>query len=106
MWTKITSRFKDDKELNTVAQNVASNPDSEFMQQMLTQILAKRLEEAPDFSKELLAMLGGEKRLQEIIVGNESTIKNVRQAMAGSGTQTIKGGDKTIVDNATQEQTQ
>jgi DNA modification methylase len=91
LWGKITGRFKDDKELNAVAKSVAENPDIEGFQEMLTKVLARRLESSPDLTKELIELLGGEKRLQEIVAGNEATIDNIRQTMAGAGTQRDRG---------------
>jgi len=109
LWAKITSRFKDDKELNEAADAVATAPDKEIFQKAareeLTKVLAERLKDSPELAKELLGLLGGEQRLQEIVAGNEATIRNVKQMMAGAGTQRTEAGDKSLIEGVIQEQT-
>ncbi len=109
LWAKITSRFKEDKELSEAADAVATAPDKEIFQKAareeLTKVLAERLKDSPELAKELLGLLGGEKRLQEIVAGNEATIRNVKQMMAGAGTQRTEAGDKSLIEGVIQEQT-
>jgi len=105
LWARITSRFKNDKDLQDAAEAVAALPNNNGLQNALTEILAQRLKDAPDLAEELLNLLGGEKRLQEIVAGNEATIEKIRQTMAGPGTQRVKAGDKAYMTDVTQEQT-
>jgi len=97
LWSKITGRFKDDKELHEAAEAVAALPNNASLQKALTEVLASRLQNAPDLTKELLDILGGEKRLQEIVAGNEAIIDNIRMTMAAAGTQRIQAGDKSRI---------
>ena len=105
LWAKITSKFKDDKDLNEAAEAVAALPNNTGLQKALTEVLAERLKDSPDLATELLELLGGEKRLQEIVAGNEAIIDNIRQTMAGAGTQRVEAGDKARISGVTQEQT-
>lgn len=111
LWAKITSKFKDDKALNEAADRVVRNADDTdeevktFSRDKLTKVLAERLKDSPDLATELLELLGGEKRLQEIVAGNEAIIDNIRQTMAGAGTQRVEAGDKARISGVTQEQT-
>lgn len=105
LWAKIAGRFKGDQDLNEAAEAVAALPNNAALQKALTEVLANRLKEAPDLAEELLKLLGGEKRLQEIVAGNEAIIDNIRQTMAGEGTQRVEGGDKARISGVTQEQT-
>lgn len=104
LWAKITGRFKDDKELHESAEAVAALPNNATLQKALTEVLAQRLKDAPDLTEELLQLLGGEKRLQEIVAGNEATIENIRQSMAGTGVQRVEAGDKAKISGVTMEQ--
>jgi len=104
LWAKITNRFKDDKELHESAEAVAALPNNAVLQKALAEVLAQRLKDAPDLAEDLLKLLGGEKRLQEIVAGNEALIKDISQKMAGAGTQRIEAGDKAQIIGVTQEQ--
>jgi hypothetical protein len=103
LWTKITGRFKDDKDLNEAAEAVAALPNNAGLQKVLTEVLASRLQSAPDLTDELIKLLGGEKRLQEIVAGNEAIIDNIRQTMTGAGTQRVEGGDKAKISGVDQK---
>jgi hypothetical protein len=103
LWGKITGRFKDDKDLNEAAEAVAALPNNAILQKALTEVLASRLQSAPDLTDELMKLLGGEKRLQEIVAGNEATIHDIRLKMAEAGTQRIEGGDKARISKVDME---
>jgi hypothetical protein len=103
LWGKITGRFKDDKDLNEAAEAVAALPNNAILQKALTEVLASRLQSAPDLTDELMKLLGGEKRLQEIVAGNEATIHDIRMKMAEAGTQRIEGGDKARISKVDME---
>ena len=111
LWAKITSRFKDDKALNEAADRVVRNADDTdedvktLYRDKLTKVLAERLKDSPELAEELLGLLGGEKRLQEIVAGDEATIDNIRQTMAGAGTQRIQAGNKARISGVNQKQT-
>lgn len=103
LWGRIKGRFKDDKDLNEAAEAVAALPNNAILQKALTEVLASRLQSAPDLTDELMKLLGGEKRLQEIVAGNEATIHDIRLKMAEAGTQRIEGGDKARISKVDME---
>lgn len=107
LWAKITGCFKDDKELNEAADAVATAPDKEIFQRAareeLTKVLAERLKDSPELAKELLELLGGEEKLNEIVAGDEAIIESNRQALSGKGTNRIEAGNKARITGNTQE---
>ncbi|MEI6064410.1 MAG: hypothetical protein WCQ26_07450, partial [Pseudanabaena sp. ELA748] len=109
LWAKITSKFKDDKELNEAADAVATAPEKEIFQKAareeLTKVLAERLKDSPELAKELLGLLGGEKRLQEIVAGDRALIEAITFEMAGAGSQKIGAGNDAQIKNIVMKQT-
>jgi len=109
LWAKITSRFKDDKELNEAADAVATAPDKEIFQRAareeLTKVLAERLKDSPELAKELLELLGGEKRLQAIVAGDRALIEAITFEMTGAGSQKIDAGNDAQIKNIVMKQT-
>lgn len=111
LWAKITSRFKDDKALNEAADRVVRNADDTdedvktLYRDKLTKVLAERLKDSPELAEELLGLLGGEKRLQEIVAGDSATIRKINQTMAGPGKQSTKAGNNCVIEDVTQKQT-
>jgi hypothetical protein len=98
LWGRISGFFKDDLEVTSAATMVAAAPQDSTRQQLLSQILAERLKEHPELAKELLEMLGGQKRLMQIKAGNEAIIRDISQRMKGAGTQSIEAGDKATIE--------
>jgi hypothetical protein len=98
LWGRISGYFKDDLEVTSAATMVAASPTDALRQQMLGQVLAERLKEHPELAEELIELMGGKERLQQIIVGNEATVRDIRMKMAGAGKQSIEGGDKAVVE--------
>ncbi len=105
LWAKIAVRFKGDLALHDAAEAVAALPNNAGLQKALTEVLAYRLKDNPDFAEELIKLLGGEERLQEIVVGKEAIVIDIRQTMTGEGIQRIEAGDKAWISGVTQEQT-
>jgi hypothetical protein len=97
LWEKIKGRFQDDPEVTGAATLTAAAPQNETYQQVLVQVLAKKLESSSDLAEELLKLMGGEAGVQRVIAGNEAWIANIKQKMAGSGMQEVKGGDKSVL---------
>lgn len=104
LWKKITGRFKDDPEINGAAAALSNDPNNQMFQQMMVQILTKKLESDQGFAEELLKLMGGEAGVQKVVAGNEAWIENIRQTMKSSGTQEVKGGDKSVIRGVEQEQ--
>jgi hypothetical protein len=104
VWAKITGRLGDDPELASAAGLLAAKPDNATYQTIFATALASSLEKNPEFSKELLELMGGEKAIQEILAERGSWIEDVKQEMEGSGRQTIKATDDSVIKGATQTQ--
>lgn len=98
LWAKISGYFKDDVEVTSAATMVAASPKDALRQQMLGQVLAERLKEHPRLAEELIEIMGGQERLQQIIAGNEAAIRDIRIKMAGAGKQSIEAGDKAVIE--------
>ena len=106
LWDKIKGRFQNDPEVTGVATMTSADPQNEMYQQMLIQVLVKKLESSPDLAEELLKLMGGEAGVQRVTAGNEAWIESIRQKMVGSGIQEIKGGDRAVIRGVDQIQTQ
>lgn len=104
IWKKIKDRFKDDTEIEGAAAAMSADPSNQMFQQMMVQVLTKKLEADPGFAEELLKLMGGEAGVQRVIAGNEAWIESIRQIMAGTGTQEVRGGDKAVIKNVGQKQ--
>lgn len=103
LWEKIWGSFKSDPVLTSAATMVADSPEDAGRRKMLAEVLAQRLENNPELARELLEIIGGPTRLQQVIAGNEATIRDIRQKMKGSGEQTIRSGDKAIIERVEQD---
>lgn len=97
LWDKISGYFKDDVEVTSAATMVAASPKDSLRQEMLGQVLAERLKAHPELAEELVKIMGGGERVQQINAGNEAIIRDIRMKMAGSGKQSISGGDKAVI---------
>ena len=94
IWDKITGYFGDDREFTSAATVTAASPKNADRQKILIEELAKRLQEHPDLAEELVEMMGGPKRVQELTAGYEAIIQDVSFNMGGPGQQSLKTGDK------------
>jgi hypothetical protein len=94
VWDKITGSFGDDRKLTNAAAMTADAPDDTNRQKILIEELAKRLKDQPELAEELVVLMGGEKRLQQLIAGYEAIIEDISFEMKGAGEQTLKTGDK------------
>lgn len=98
LWAKVTGYFGDDAELTSAAKLTAAAPQDAARQQILKDVLAQRLKEQPQLAEELLALLGGPKRLQQLIAGHDAEIKNVSFKMAGPGEEKLEAGDRAKIE--------
>jgi hypothetical protein len=64
----------------------------------LIEELAKRFKDHPDLAEDLLKMMGGLKRVQQLTAGYEAIIRDVSLTMGGPGEQTLKAGDKATIE--------
>jgi hypothetical protein len=104
VWKKITGSLGNDPGVTGAAAVLAEDPSDEGFQTALAKLLTKRMENNPDLVKELEAVLGGAAGVQKIVTGENAIVKNVRQAMKGSGKQDIEIGRGGRAGDLTQEQ--
>lgn len=101
-WAAIKDRFGDDKEVKNITELVAEKPENARYQDNLKQLLIERMQEDADFTNNLLAALGGEQAVQQIIARNSSVIEDVSQDMEGTGEQTVLADDNSHISGVTQ----
>src|SRR5687767_4447699 len=78
LWDKITGYLGNDPVLTSVATVTAASPNDTDRQKMLIEELAKRLEGHPDLAADLLKMMGGPQRVQELTAGHGAIIERIR----------------------------
>lgn len=102
LWDKITGYFGDDPVLTSVATVTAASPEDTDRQKLLIEELAKRLKDHPDLAEDLLKMMGGPKRVQQLTAGYDAIIRDVSFKMGvpgeQTGEQTLKAGDKATIE--------
>lgn len=101
-WAKIKGQYSDDGVVLAAATMVAAQPEDENLQQILAIELAKRLNESPKLTKELLDLLGGEKSVQKVLADRSSWVENVTQRMTGGGKQVVSATDDSIITGVQQ----
>jgi hypothetical protein len=97
LWAKITAHFGDDAVVKSATTMVADNPHDETRQTMLAEVLGARLQENPALAEELLNLLGGQEAVQQVLADRGSWVEDVTQRMKGSGTQTVKASDDSVI---------
>lgn len=105
LWQRIRGSYEDDALVNGAAMMVSAEPTNESFHQQLANILATRLSENKQLAEELLSLLGGKGTVQEIIAGKGSLIENITQEMEGSGTQSVRATNDSIITGVTQKRT-
>jgi len=98
VWDKLTSYFGEDPVFTSAATITAASPEDTTRQKLLIEELAKRLKDHPDLAEDLVKLMGGPKRVQELTAGYEAIIRDVSFKMAGPGQQTLKAGDKATIE--------
>ena len=102
IWKKIKERFQDDKEIEGATAAMSADPDNQMFQQMMVQVLTKKLEADPSFAAELLKLMGGEAGVQRAIAGDEAKMERIRQMMKDAGQQEARAGNKSTLTNIDQ----
>jgi hypothetical protein len=74
LWGRVTARFGDDPEVQSAATMVAAKPEDETRQTLLAKVLSARLAGNPELAQEILALLGGEKGVQQVIADRSSWV--------------------------------
>jgi hypothetical protein len=105
IWGRITGQSSEAPELKSAAGLVAVKPEDETYQTVFARALASYLETNPAFAKELVDLMGGEESLQEVLAEKGSWIEDVKQEMVGTGRQTIRATDDSVIKGATQTKT-
>lgn len=104
IWEKIRVHFQNDQEIKGAALMVAAKPEDENYRMLLAKAIAARLENSPDFAKELEEIVGSAS-FQEISATQNSRIEDVEQKTIGGGKQSIKAKDKSVVKRSKQIRT-
>ncbi len=102
LWGKLKARFRDDPEVTSAATMVAAKPEDKGRQAMLAEVLGIRLQENPDLVQELLDLLGGQEAVQQVLAGRSSWVEDVTQRMKGTGAQTVKASDDSVIKGVRQ----
>jgi hypothetical protein len=102
LWDKLKVHFGDDPEVQSATAMVAAKPEDETRQTMLAEVLADRLQSYPVLTDELLALVGGQESLQQVLADRSSWVENVTQRIAGSGKQVVKANDNSIITGVRQ----
>ncbi len=89
IWESIKSRFGDDKNIELAAVTLASDPQDEDYQSLLAKALTKRLKETPDLANNLVALLGGQEAIQEVLADKSSWVEEIEQETTGKGSRQI-----------------
>jgi len=98
LWSKITGKYKDDAEVHSLATLVSTKPEDESYQMLLAKALGTRLEQDPNFTREIFNLLGGQKGIQKVLADKGSFVANVAQHMKGAaGEQTTSATDHSTI---------
>lgn len=104
IWQQIRGSYEDDALVNGAAMMVSAEPANATFQQQLSNVLAMRFAENEQLVEELIALLGGNEAVQEVIAKTGGEIKDVAQEMEGSGKQVVKATGKGKITGVTQIQ--
>lgn len=102
VWQKIHGRFSDDTELVSAAQLAAAKPEQEEYKTLFAKVLAARLQEDTTLAQEMMTLLGGQEAVQEIVAQQGSWVESVWQDMEGSGEQSVKATDGSVISGVGQ----
>lgn len=102
LWGKIKAYFESDPEVKSAATMVATKPEDQSRRTMLVEVLAERLKQTPELALELLDLLGGQERIQEVLADQSSWVEDVTQRMKGGGQQTVKASRDSVIKNVRQ----
>jgi hypothetical protein len=102
IWVKIKNRFAQHPELEHSARLAGTAPGDATYQAVFAKALAGCLQQDPQLSQDLLNLLGGEEAVQTVIADRSSMVENVNQELEGTGEQSIKATNKSVVRIARQ----
>jgi hypothetical protein len=97
VWDTLKGYFGEKPDLEAAANLLATNPKDPTYQKVLAKPLASLLKEKPELSEKLLALMGGEQRVQEVLAERASWVDDVTQELEGAGTQRVKAKDESII---------
>jgi hypothetical protein len=103
LWNTLRGWFRDDQKFIKLSDYLEADPSDEDSQQTLVKELAKRLEIEPARADELKSLLGGEKAMNSLVVGQEAEVEKIRQRIRGFGENLIKSADKSKLKDIEQE---
>ncbi len=74
LWRKLKASLRNDLEVHSATTMVAAKPEDEARQTALAEVLGARLGENPDLAQELLALLGGQEAVQQVLADRSSWV--------------------------------
>jgi hypothetical protein len=104
LWDKVKARFGDDAEVKSAATMVAAKPEDETRQTIMAEVLGARLQDDPALAQELFDLLGGGETVQQVLAERSSWVEDVTQRMEGSGKQTVRASDDSVITGVRQIQ--
>jgi hypothetical protein len=102
LWDKIAERTGQDPKVKGAAMMVSADPEDASSQEMLARVLSIRLKDDPMLAQDLLKLLGGPDAIQEVTADRISWVENITQEMEGTGKQTVRASDGSIIRGVTQ----
>ncbi|WP_437623823.1 hypothetical protein [Sorangium sp. So ce1151] len=102
IWDKVKGLFGHGTEVQGAATLVQNQPNEPQYREILSKVLAKRLESEPALAGELAAILGGQEGVNRILAEGGSTIRNVEQDNRGSGTNTVEARNQSVIEGILQ----
>jgi|SRR5579859_968438 len=102
IWGKIKNSFKQRPELEHAAGLAGTQPSDPTCQIVFAKALASCLQQDPQLSEDLLNLLGGEKAVQKVVADRSSMIEDVAQEMEGTGKQSVKASDNSVIRSVRQ----
>jgi hypothetical protein len=102
LWDTMKPHFTEKPELEAAANLLSVQPDDTTYQKAFAKPLASLLQEKPELAKQLVELIGGEHRVQEILSDNESWVEDVTQELTAGGTQRVVAKDKSTIKNVRQ----
>ncbi|CCD95766.1 conserved hypothetical protein [Bradyrhizobium sp. ORS 375] len=102
VWTQLTDASGTDPKLKGAVELLAADPADEDSLDMFRKTLGLRLANDPALRDTLVAALGGERGVQEMIARGGSRISGSAQQLQGDGRQAIQAFDNSVVENSTQ----
>jgi hypothetical protein len=104
LWQQLKMRADEDGDIEDAARMLGRKPEDENRKKTFESAIVDKLTKDPSLTEDLSKILGGERRIQEIIAEGGSMIEDIDQSMRGSGTQKVSAKDESTIKNVNQSQ--